>query len=110
MDSLEKRLDTLEYYQTLLLQMIEPDRLPFYRLVIEKGLTKGEIEEIYTLCNELSDLHEEQIAQGLVIYTNLLTQFAGQLNAKLEIVETVQALLKQGLYRPLMKDFMALIK
>ncbi|MGM0876263.1 MAG: DUF1878 family protein [Bacillota bacterium] len=110
MDSLEKRLETLEYYQTLLLQMIESTPFPFYRLVMERGLNKGEIEDIYRLCNELSFLHEEQKAQGLVIYTDLLTQFAGQLNSKLDIVETVQAMSKQGLYSSLMKDFLALMK
>jgi hypothetical protein len=109
MDSLEKRLETLEYYQTLLLQMIESTHLPFYRLVMERGLNKGEIEELYKLCNELSLIHEEQKAQGLVIYTDLLTQFAGQLNSKLDIVETVQAMSKQGLYSSLMKDFLALM-
>jgi hypothetical protein len=110
MDSLEKRLETLEYYQTLLLQMIESTHFPFYRLVMERGLNKGEIEDIYRLCNELSFEHEEQKAQGLVIYTDLLTQFAGQLNSKLDIVETVQAMSKQGLYSSLMKDFLALMK
>lgn len=110
MDSLEKRLETLEYYQTLLLQMIEPNRFPFYRLVMERGLTRVEIEEIYMLCHELSILHEEQKAQGLVIFTDILTQFAGQLNEKLEIVETVQAMSNQGLYNSLMKDFLALMK
>lgn len=110
MESLEKRLETLEYYQTLLLQMIESTHFPFYRLVMERGLNKGEIEDIYKLCNELSFEHEEQKAQGLVIYTDLLTQFAGQLNSKLDIVETVQAMSKQGLYSSLMKDFLALMK
>lgn len=110
MESLEKRLETLEYYQTLLLQMIESTHFPFYRLVMERGLNKGEIEDIYRLCNELSFEHEEQKAQGLVIYTDLLTQFAGQLNSKLDIVETVQAMSKQGLYSSLMKDFLALMK
>jgi hypothetical protein len=90
--------------------MIESTHFPFYRLVMERGLNKGEIEDIYRLCNELSFEHEEQKAQGLVIYTDLLTQFAGQLNSKLDIVETVQAMSKQGLYSSLMKDFLALMK
>jgi hypothetical protein len=110
MNSLEKRLETLEYYQTLLLQMIEPNRFPFYRLIMERGLTKEEIEELYRICDELSFLHEEQKAQGLVIFTDLLTQFAGQLNEKLTIDETVQAMSDQGIYSPLMKDFLVLMK
>lgn len=109
MDSLEKRLDTLEYYQSLLLKMIEPNEFPFYHLVMTRGLHKEEIEEIYMLCDELSILHEEQKAQGLVIFTDLLTRFAGQLNAKLELYETIRALHKQNLYSSLMNDFLNLM-
>jgi hypothetical protein len=90
--------------------MIEPNRFPFYHLVMERGLSREEIEELYRICDELTYLHEEQKAQGLVIYTDLLTQFAGQLNSKLDIAETVQAMLKQGLYSSLMKDFLAIMK
>ena len=110
MDSLEKRLANLEYYHTLMMRMIEPNRFPFYHLVMERGLSREEIEELYRICDELTYLHEEQKAQGLVIFTDLLTQFAGQLNEKLEIVETVQAMSKQGLYKSLMNDFIPLMK
>ena len=109
MDSIEKRLETLEYYQTLFIKMLEPEKFPFYHMVMSKGLSKEEIEEIHTICHELSENHNEQKAQGLVIFTDLLTQFAGQLNAKLDLYETIRALHKQKLYRPLMDDFLELM-
>ena len=109
MDSIEKRLETLEYYQSLLLKIVEPTKFPFYHLVMSKGLSKDEIEEVLMICAELSRLHEEQKAQGLVIFTDLLTRFAGQLNPKLELYETIQALHRQNLYSSLMNDFVDLM-
>ena len=109
MNSIEKRLETLEYYQSLLLKIVEPAKFPFYHLVMSKGLSKEEIEEVLMICEELSRLHEEQKAQGLVIFTDLLTRFAGQLNPKLDLYETIQALHRQNLYSSLMDDFVDLM-
>jgi len=109
MDSIEKRLETLEYYQSLLLKIVEPTKFPFYHLVMTKGLSKDEIEETLMICEEISRLHEDQKAQGLVIFTDLLTRFAGQLNPKLELHETIQALHRQNLYSSLMNDFLDLM-
>ena len=110
MESLETRLETLEYYQKLLLQMIDSQRFPFYKLVMERGLTKREVDELFSLCDKLNLQYEEQKAQGLVIYTDLLTQFANQLNDKLNANETIQAMSKQGMYPLLMKEFISLLK
>lgn len=110
MDFIEERLERLEYYQALLLQMVDTTRFPFYQLVMEKGLSKSEIEEIYQLLYELEAIHEEQKTQGLVIFTDLLTQFAGQLNAKLDVNETILALHRQKLYPILMSELVELIK
>ncbi|MCM3442504.1 DUF1878 family protein [Metabacillus halosaccharovorans] len=109
MNSIEKRLETLEYYQSLLLKIVEPAKFPFYHLVMSKGLSKEEIEEVLMICEELSRLHEEQKAQGLVIFTDLLTRFAGQLNPKLDLYETIHALHRQNLYSSLMDDFVDLM-
>lgn len=109
MNSIEKRLETLEYYQSLLLKIVEPAKFPFYHLVMSKGLSKEEVEEVLMICEELSRLHEEQKAQGLVIFTDLLTRFAGQLNPKLDLYETIHALHRQNLYSSLMDDFVDLM-
>ncbi|WP_411828266.1 DUF1878 family protein [Metabacillus niabensis] len=44
------------------------------------------------------------------MYTDLLTQFANQLNDKLNANETIQAMSKQGMYPLLMKEFISLLK
>ncbi|MGG0857156.1 DUF1878 family protein [Metabacillus fastidiosus] len=107
---LEKRLEQLEYNQMLLLEMVNPEKYPFNMLIIRECISKQEVQELHKLCEKLTEMYEEQKAQGLVIFTELLTLFAGQLNYKLDVVETVQALYRQNLYKALMKTFLDIIK
>ncbi|ASS89379.1 DUF1878 family protein [Aeribacillus pallidus] len=104
MKDLERRLETLEYYMSLFMKMMNIEMYPFYKLVMEKGLMKEEIEEVFRICDELEKEHKEQKAQGFVYFENLLTLFAGQLTPKLDVNETIDALYLQGLYTELMKD------
>ncbi|PLR67447.1 DUF1878 family protein [Bacillus sp. UMB0893] len=110
MESLEKRIAKLEYYQTLLQKMVDPDKYPFYVSVMNSGLSAEEIEEIYRICDELSHLLAEQKEQGLLNYMSLLTRFAGQLNCKLSVDDTIVSLHNQGMYVPLMTEFLTLIQ
>lgn len=109
MKEFENKIETLEYYIKLLLQMTEKAKYPFYHLVIQNGLTKKEVEQILQMCEELSQEHREQKAQGLLYFTDLLTLFAGQLNPKLDVNETIEAMYEQGLFKEMMKDFKHLI-
>jgi Protein of unknown function (DUF1878) len=104
MKDVERRLETLEYYMSLFMKMMNIEMYPFYKLVMEKGLMKEEIEEVFRICDELAKEHKEQKAQGFVYFENLLTLFAGQLTPKLDVNETIDALYLQGLYTELMKD------
>lgn len=106
MNTIEERVQRLEYYQSLLVEMIDSTQHSFTLLVIKNQLSKGEVEEIHQLCRTLSEQHEEQKAEGLVIFTDLLTLFAGQLNSKLNLSQTIRALHNQYLYKPLMTDFL----
>lgn len=106
----EKRLEKLEYYQTLLLEMADTEKYPLNVLIIKNNMSKEETAELHRLCEDLMNMYQEQKAQGLVIFTDLLTLFAGQLNYKLDILETIQALHKQNFYKPLMKTFLNIIK
>ena len=109
MNTIEERLERLEYYQSLLVEMVDSTQHSFTLLVIKSQLSKVEIEEIHQLCRTLSEQHEEQKAQGLVIFTDLLTLFAGQLNSKINVNQTVKALYNQNLYKPLMQAFLKLL-
>ncbi|WP_243385835.1 DUF1878 family protein [Bacillus kexueae] len=105
MNELEKRVENLEYHLRLLLKMSNAQKFPFDYLVVTKGLSEEEVNQLMNLCRKLELQHEEQKAQGLLYYTDLLTLFAGQLNEKLDINETIDAMLQQGLFPQLMSDF-----
>ncbi|MFC0272063.1 DUF1878 family protein [Metabacillus herbersteinensis] len=106
MNTIEERLQRLEYYQSLLVEIIDSTQHSFTLLVIKSQLSKEEVKEIHQLCRALSEQHEEQKAQGLVIFTDLLTLFAGQLNSKVNVSQTIKALHNQNLYKPLMQAFL----
>jgi regulator of sigma D len=103
MESMEEKMKRIEYYQQLFLKMVKSGEFPFYELIIEKGISKGEVEEIFSLCDKLTKQYEEQKEEGFVHFDSLLTQFAGMLTAKLNPTETIEALLSQSMYQPLMK-------
>ncbi|MEC1261696.1 YhaI family protein [Bacillus swezeyi] len=110
MNSFEHRLERLEYYMKLLLNTADMDQYPYYKMLIEQGLSEEEAKETEKLCEELAMELEAQKAQGYVMFDHLLTLFAGQLNEKLEVHETIFALHRQGLYKPLMSEFISIIK
>ncbi|MCY7816436.1 YhaI family protein [Bacillus haynesii] len=110
MNSMEQRLERLEYYIKLLLNNADMEGYPYYKILIEKGLSEEEAKETEKLCEELSKELEAQKAQGYVMFDHLLTLFAGQLNEKLEVHETIFALHRQGLYKPLMSEFISIIR
>jgi hypothetical protein len=109
-ESLEKRIANLEYYQRLLVQMADAEKYPFYLSVMKTGLSAEEIEDIHRICAELEQMLAEQKEQGLLDYMSLLTLFAGQLNHKLPVDDTILALHKQGMYVPLMTEFKKIIR
>ncbi|MBM7702685.1 DUF1878 family protein [Metabacillus iocasae] len=110
MESLESRVNRLEYYIELLSESAVLQGRPFVELVIKRELTKEEASEIYRLCEELNKVYDEQKAEGFVDFTPLLTQFVGMLNHKLTPNETIQAIMKEGMYLPLMNEFVSIIE
>ncbi|WLR42840.1 DUF1878 family protein [Bacillus carboniphilus] len=106
MNQLEERIQTLEYYQQLFLQMIEGGAYPFYHLVIKKNVTKSEVEQLFSLCEDLEEELGKQRAQGYVVFTSLLTLFEKQLPTALPVDETMNSLKDQGLFVDLMTELM----
>jgi Protein of unknown function (DUF1878) len=109
MDTLEERIAKLEYYQSLLLEMIDETKKPFYQLIIKANLTKEEVDEVIQLCQHLSEEYKKQKAEGLIVFTPLLTQFAGMLHPNLPLEQTIDALLRQNMFVPLMQEFKKMI-
>jgi hypothetical protein len=102
-ESIENRIEQLEYYQQLLIQMVDVQKYPFYKMVMREKLSKSEVNEVFALCEALSKKYEEQTKIGFVTFSSLLTHFVGMLNVKLNPEETIDVLYEQNLYTPLMK-------
>ena len=110
MESLDQKVKRIEYYQELLLEMMDNHHFPVYELIIKNKLTKKETEELFQLCEELSQEYEEQKEEGLLHFDSLLTHFVGMLNYKLDPKKTIEAFYQQNLYKSLMEEFLKLIK
>jgi hypothetical protein len=103
MESVEERLERLEFYNQLTIKSVDLTRYPFFRLVMEKKLTEEEMRQVIFLCDELEKLFLLQSEEGFVDNMPLLIQFAGMLTPKLKPKETILALLQQGKYISLME-------
>ena len=108
-ESLESRVERLEFYQQLLLETLEKENAEFYKLIVGAKLTKEDVNELYMLCERMNVEFQKQKAEGLVIFTPLLTQFAGLLHPKLNVEKTIEVLLNKGIYVALMKEFKKLL-
>ncbi|WP_096201479.1 DUF1878 family protein [Bacillus sp. FJAT-45350] len=102
MESLDAQVRRLGFYQTLLLDMVDTSKFPFYQLVIRNGVTEEEMKELFILCNELNELLEEQRELGYVRHTSLLVHFVGMLTIKLKPKAVIEAMQQQSLYGSLM--------
>ena len=101
-----EQINRLRYHQSLLLEMINTKMdMPFYQLVIEKFLSKQEVEQFYKLCDNLSMQLEEQKAEGFLNYQPLFDKFKLSLHPALTAKEVVHACLEQQMYLPLMNEF-----
>ncbi|HHY21993.1 MAG TPA: DUF1878 family protein [Bacilli bacterium] len=105
---LDKQIGKVEFYQRLLAEMVSEERFSFYRLVIEKGLSEAEMQEVIQVVTELDQQFEEQKEMGYIHFSSLLVHFAGMLNPKLKPYEAIQALKSQGICVNLMETLMPL--
>ncbi|MGO4887484.1 DUF1878 family protein [Anaerobacillus sp. MEB173] len=110
METLEERIERLEFYQRILMKMVKSNEFPFFQIVIEKALTEQEMIEVFSLCEELEKQLEEQREDGFIHYTSLLVHFVGMLNSKLDPLRTIKALSQQNLYNSLMEKLEELIQ
>lgn len=109
METLEERIERLEYYQSLVMGLVDDRLAPFYKMIIDAKLTKNDVEELLDLCEELSIKLKEQKAEGLVVFTPLLTHFVGMLHPHLNPEQTINVLMKQGIYTDLMQELKKMV-
>ncbi|MFD1739117.1 DUF1878 family protein [Bacillus salitolerans] len=105
METVEQRLERLEYYQTLILQMVDLNKWPFYALVMKRQIAEKDVQQIFTLSEELLELYFQQKEEGLLVFSQLLEVFERSLPDGLTVLETVDAMHRQQLYTPLMSEF-----
>ena len=79
----------------------------FYKLVVENGISENEVKHFFKLCDELSIKLEEQKAEGFVYFHPLFHQLTAALPPTLEMKECLKACENQGLYVPLMQEFLS---
>ncbi|THE11079.1 DUF1878 family protein [Bacillus timonensis] len=105
METIEERLARLEYYQSLILSLLG-DKLPtFYKMIMEAGLTKTDVEFLLQNCEAMSKEYKKQKAEGFIGFTPLLTQFVGMLHPRLDPKVTIHVLAQESKYAPLMDEF-----
>jgi len=109
MESIEERLERLEYYQSLILPLLRDKLSPLHQLIMEAKLTKKDVEDLLDLCEEMSIEYKKQKAEGLICFTPLLTQFVGMLHPHLDPKTTIDVLAKVRKYTPLMYEFKGII-
>lgn len=108
-ESLEARIERLEYYQTLLFDFLDTEKAAFYKLIVKSQLGKNEVNELLNLCEIMDEKFKQQKAEGFVTFTPLLTEFVGMLHSKLEVKEVIDALINHGKYLALMYEFKKLL-
>ncbi|WP_440603388.1 DUF1878 family protein [Bacillus sp. GB_SG_008] len=104
-----KRLDQAEYYVSLLFKMIDEQKCPFYSLIIKKKVMRRDVERLLVLCEEMNEQYIIEKQEGLLLFDALLDKFEKALPRSLEGKETAEALERQGLFQPLMQEFIRMM-
>ncbi|MFD2630297.1 DUF1878 family protein [Oceanobacillus kapialis] len=102
--------DNAAFHLQLLSKVMDLNRFPMIKMVLEKNITQLEYKELLQLLNRLNEKYEVQQEEGLLHYNSLLVEFAGMLNEKLDPNETIYALQKEGYYPSLMATFIKIIE
>jgi hypothetical protein len=100
-----KRIELLEYHQTLLLLLMTDTNKDFYKLVITKKVSQHQVEAFFEMCEKLSLEIEVQKAEGFVYFHPLFKEFQVSLPQNIDPEEMITACLVQKLYLPLMTEF-----
>lgn len=104
MRNLEKEIETLRYHQQLLLNIIRNSNAKFDLLIVEKNLTREEVQKIYEICELLNKHFIIEKAEGFLNFQPLFSQLERSLSSKFTVKELIDSFLSQGLYMTFMKE------
>lgn len=94
----------------LLSKIIDMDKYPLIKLIIENNIDQEEYEQLFALLERQNGLYEQQKEEGFLNFSSLLVEFAGMLNEKLEPNETIYALRKENYFLELTDEFLKIIR
>ncbi|MFE8700230.1 DUF1878 family protein [Cytobacillus sp. FJAT-54145] len=100
-----KKIEKLEYHQSLLLKMVTDNQHDFFKLVIKYSLDQKDVESFHKLCEHMSTELEKQKAEGFVYFHPLYEEFRRNLHPNVPVEEVIFACLNQRLFEPLMVEF-----
>ena len=106
----EDKCKNASFQIQLLSKIIDMNKYPLIKLVIEKNIEQNEYEDLFSLLERLNDQYEQQKEEGFLDFSSLLVEFAGMLNEKLSPDETIYALRKEKYFPELMDAFLKIIK
>ncbi|MFU0788667.1 DUF1878 family protein [Cerasibacillus sp. JNUCC 74] len=106
---MSNKAETAAFHLQLLSKVINTDKYPFTKLIIDKGLTEQEYNKLMNRISYLNCQYLKQSEEGLLDFTSLLLHFVGMLTEKLEPNKTIIALKKEGYYPSLMDEFLKII-
>ncbi|KGX86167.1 DUF1878 family protein [Pontibacillus marinus] len=95
-------IETLTFYVQLLMEMKELEKYPFIKMLIAKGVTEKEYQELIMLLSNISEEFEAQKEAGMLDFTGLLIHYAGKLNPKLHPDELMDALIAENRFLEVM--------
>ncbi|MFS0671924.1 DUF1878 family protein [Ornithinibacillus sp. 179-J 7C1 HS] len=103
--------DNLATFQLqLLTKIIDVNKFPFTKIVIENNVTEEEYNQIFMLLEKIDFEYIEQKQEGLLDFSSLLAKFRSLLTEKLEPTKTIYALRKEGCFIELLDEFISIIK
>ncbi|WP_405103308.1 DUF1878 family protein [Oceanobacillus sp. FSL H7-0719] len=94
----------------LLSKIIDMNKYPLIKIIIENNIDQDEYEDLFTLLERQNTLYVQQKEEGFLNFSSLLIEFAGMLNEKLNPDETIYALRKENYFPDLMDEFLKIIK
>ncbi len=102
MDDLFRRVEKLEYYQRLMLELMPGNTTLFYREVMRAGLDEEDVKAFFQLCEGLNNKCQKQKAEGFVYFTPLFKEFERRIDRRLTVERVIEGCLNQGIYPSLM--------
>ena len=101
--------DSASFHVRLLSKIIDMERYPFTKLLIDHEFSEAEYIELISLLKRQEEMYKEQKEEGLLDFSSLLVEFAGLLNEKLDPTETIFALKKENLFTELMDEYINIL-